>query len=409
MKTLYMCYFGLLEPLVQGQVLPYLRELASGGIEVHLLTFEPRLKQRWSAEEKRGAEAALARDGIHWSALAYHKRPSLPATLYDVAIGAAVATRIVLREKIDVVHARSHIPALMGLLVQQSTGCGFVFDVRGLMAEEYVDAGVWRDGSPTFRAIKQVERTAMRRADQLVVLTHSLRDWLGRQGWVPVEKIHVIPCCVDLERGVDTAPSRDGEVGAGKRLEVVYAGSTAGLYLVPEMARFFAALRARRPNAHFRVLTRGDAARVITTFEREGLPRDTFTVAAASPAEVPRLLGRASIGVSFRKPAFSQIAASPTKIPEYLAAGLPVVCNGSVGDMDALVTRERVGVVVRDFSGEELACAADGALRLVEDPTVADRCRRVAREHFDLRRVGGPAYRRVYERLAELRTLQGKM
>ena len=30
-KTLYICYFGLREPLVQTQVLPYLRELLREG------------------------------------------------------------------------------------------------------------------------------------------------------------------------------------------------------------------------------------------------------------------------------------------------------------------------------------------------------------------------------------------
>jgi hypothetical protein len=36
-KTLYLCYFGLREPLVQTQVRPYLRELARDGVEVYIL------------------------------------------------------------------------------------------------------------------------------------------------------------------------------------------------------------------------------------------------------------------------------------------------------------------------------------------------------------------------------------
>jgi hypothetical protein len=39
-KTLYLCYFWINEPLVQTQVLPYLREIRKGGTEVSLLTFE---------------------------------------------------------------------------------------------------------------------------------------------------------------------------------------------------------------------------------------------------------------------------------------------------------------------------------------------------------------------------------
>ena len=47
MKTLYLCYFGLREPLVQTQVVPYLREMRAAGIEVSLLTFEPGWPRSW--------------------------------------------------------------------------------------------------------------------------------------------------------------------------------------------------------------------------------------------------------------------------------------------------------------------------------------------------------------------------
>jgi predicted component of type VI protein secretion system len=49
--TLYICYFGLREPLVQTQVLPYLRQLTSAAIRVRLLTFEPRLNDSCTRQE----------------------------------------------------------------------------------------------------------------------------------------------------------------------------------------------------------------------------------------------------------------------------------------------------------------------------------------------------------------------
>ncbi len=51
MRTLYLCYFGLREPLVQTQVLPYLRQLSRSGIDVGLLTFEPNRRASWSRSE----------------------------------------------------------------------------------------------------------------------------------------------------------------------------------------------------------------------------------------------------------------------------------------------------------------------------------------------------------------------
>jgi len=130
-----------------------------------------------------------------------------------------------------------------------------------------------------------------------------------------------------------------------------------------------------------------------------GVRDEDFAVAFAAPADIPRYLRQARLGVSFRKATFSQIAASPTKVPEYLAAGLPVVCNAGIGDMDELITREQVGVVVSGFSPETLAAAAAQAVSLYGDPDLRARCARVARQYFDLHSVGGAGYRNVYRQL----------
>jgi len=86
--TLYICYFGINEPLVQTQVLPYLRQLAASGVRVNLLTFEPGLRKTWTEAEMRKQRELLATDRLSWFCLAYHKSPSLPATLYDIVAGA---------------------------------------------------------------------------------------------------------------------------------------------------------------------------------------------------------------------------------------------------------------------------------------------------------------------------------
>src|ERR687894_3307896 len=114
MKSLYLCYFGLREPLVQTQVLPYLRQLAGGGVRVLLLTFEPGMRERWTGEEIENERERLRGQGIEWHALAYHKSPSLPATVYDIAAGAWKAARLVRSREVEVIHARSHVAAAMG-------------------------------------------------------------------------------------------------------------------------------------------------------------------------------------------------------------------------------------------------------------------------------------------------------
>ena len=480
LKTLYLCYFGLREPLVQTQVLPYLRELRRGGVEVHLLTFEPNRRAAWRPEEERTWRVRLEGEGIRWHALAYHKSPSVLVTPYDILQGAWTAARLARTERIDVLHARGHLPMAMALLARRWCGARLLFDIRGLLAEEYEEAGVWRKDSPQYRAVRAVERAGLKQSAQLIVLTRRLRDLLVERGLARAERIEVVPCCVDFARFaaapgddgaralaedeggrravvedereeravveveserrafVETADAQgaaraarngspdvsaregsdregggdreggDREDGGDReggdtegRFEVVTAGSVTGLYLLEEMGRFFLAVKRQHPGAFLRILTMSSATEAAATLERAGLSREDFWIGGVKPAEVPAYLQRARLGLSFRKATFSQIAASPTKIPEYLAAGLPTVCNAGIGDTDDILTRSRVGVIVRDFEEETLAEAARAALALADETGVRARAVETAHRHFDLARVGGVGYRNAYRRLAE--------
>src|SRR3954452_19548011 len=192
LKSLYICYLSLEDPLAHSQVVAYLEGLARRGHEIHLLTFEPKL----NPARRQQLAADLGRRGITWHLRRYHKRPSLPMTIFDALAGAATAIRLIRRHKLDAVHARSHVPAAAALLVRRLTGCKLIFDMRGLMAEEYADAGRWKEGGIPFRITKHVEGAAIKAADAMVVLTKRVRDYLFANR--PGPPVTVIPCCADL-------------------------------------------------------------------------------------------------------------------------------------------------------------------------------------------------------------------
>lgn len=395
MKTLYLCYYGIREPLVQTQVLPYLCQLAAAGIDVSLLTFEPQIKHDWSRQELATQTLKLSDAGVRWFYKPYHKQPSIPATAYDILAGAKTAIRLARHFKIDVLHARSHVPMAMALLARPLTGCRLLFDVRGLWAEEYVDIGTWTEHSLPFRAIKTLERVGLRKANQVVVLTRRLRDWLVAQELAEAEKIEVIPCCTDLARFEKMSSANPPD-----RFEIIYAGTGTGLHLLGEVGRFFLALKTRRPDAFLRILTHSPTAEVSAVFQREGLDTKDYWIGAVQPDEVPAYLQRAQLGVSFRKATFAQIAASPAKIPEYLAAGLPVVSNSGIGDTDEMLEQEQVGLILKGFNDEAYAEAADAILKLLQVPDIRGRCQNVARQYFDMVQVGGAGYLKAYRRIA---------
>ena len=113
-RTLYVCYFGVREPLVQTQVLPYLREIRKAGTEVALLTFEPASAEFPEAESE--VRENLQHQGIEWHWRRYHKRLSIIATAYDVVQGIIFIRKFIAERRPDILHGRVHVPTLMAAL-----------------------------------------------------------------------------------------------------------------------------------------------------------------------------------------------------------------------------------------------------------------------------------------------------
>ena len=405
-RTLYVCYFGLREPLVQTQVLPYLRQLKSAEVQVSLLTFEPRLNEAWSSEQLDQQRAALNAEGISWHCLKYHKWPSLPATIYDMARGVWMVLGIMRREGVSVLHARNHVPAVMCAVAKRLKGAQLVFDIRGFMPEEYTDAGVWPENGYLYRGLKRVERYLLRVSDAFVLLTEKARD-IVFPGCTDADErgrpIEVIPCCVDFARFAAAAQTTRAalreELNLTGRRVIVYVGSFGGWYMTDEMAEFLAVAHEQDPLTFSLILTQSARELVSERLTSRGIEAKDFRVAQVAPGEVPRYLKAADVAISFIKPCYSKQSSSPTKIAEYLASGLPVVCNPGVGDLDKLITENRAGALLEDFTPPAYLKALNEIELMRRDAALAERLRDVARREFDLETVGRTRYRRLYARL----------
>jgi len=400
LRVLYVCYLSLEDPLVHSQVVAYLDGLAEQGHVVHLMTFE---QPSLTPERSQQFEEDLKRRGIVWHRRRYHKRPSLPATAFDVIAGGLAAARLVRRHRLDAIHARNHMPAAMALIAAWFARFRLIFDLRGLMAEEYVDAGNWKRGGLPYRLTQWVQRAALRRGDGLVTLTEAVRPHLSEAKAGP-ETTFVIPCCADVERIAERSSERADartELEIGERPTMVYVGKFTGWYMEREMADFLAVARRSQPDLLFLIVTQADPAPMLRELDRNGIGASERRVLRAEPEEIGRYLAAADIGLSFVRPCFSKISSSPTKIGEYLAAGLPVVSTAGIGDVDALLRDNRVGALVEDLStaGYEATVAALRELRA--DPEIRRRCAATARENLSLREVGIPRYHALYRRLAD--------
>jgi glycosyltransferase involved in cell wall biosynthesis len=409
LEVLYVSYDGLLEPLGQSQIVRYVEGLAAEGMQLKVLSFE-KPRDIENEERRRLLTQELESMGIAWFPLPYHRRPRLLATAWDIARGIATGLELVERFQPDLVHARSYVAGLMGLAFKAAGRARLVFDMRGFWPEERVELGIFHPQGALYRAAKLLESRLLAAADHVVVLTESAKSILReREAKARLSAPHVrevsmtvIPCCVDLERYLPLP--RDRELSGRYRLQssvvIGNIGAFNHRYLVHEMFRFAFHLKAHRPDLRFVYLTEQDAEAVRNTARGAGFGEEDVVVLRAEPVDVPRWLSLFRLGVFFLRPSYAAKASSFTKLGEFLAAGVPVVTNTGIGDVDRILGSDRAGFLLPGLTDRELSAFARKALPMLEGDATSEEirmhCRSIAARHFALAE-GVARYRNVYE------------
>jgi glycosyltransferase involved in cell wall biosynthesis len=390
--VLYLSHDGMLEPLGESQVLAYLERLArEGAFALTLVSYE-KAKDRANREKMSAMRARMQANGIDWHPLAYHQKPPVLSTIYDLWNGFRTARALFKAKKFRIVHARSYPMTLLAMLLKKRFGAQVIFDMRGFWADERLESGSWSRSGPMYRFFKNVERCSLQRADAVVSLTRAAVDEIRRfpymQGYE--QRFEVIPTCADLE------VFRPGAAPAG-RFTLGYVGSTGIWYDFAPVARVFGYVRELRPDARLLLLTRdpeGPLRELLAAF-----PSDAVELRSATRRETAEAMRSMHFTAFFLKPSWAKTASMPTKLGEFLGSGVPCLTNEGCGDLKSFFAQGGIGRAVRDPADEaELRAAVHELVRMAESASARAECRLVAEKAFGLE-AGAMSYAALYREL----------
>lgn len=390
-KVLYVSWDGDAQDYMESLFLPLFGAASGPELGWRVCQFT------WADQARTARAAKLAQElNIGYDHFGVLRKPQPVATAAMIAFGASVIERLIRMHKIDLVFARSTIPAAMSMLATwRHPKARFVYDADGFMADERVDFGAWRAQGPMYRLFRDLEAQAVRRAAAVMTRTERARQILiDRAGaGIDPDKIHVIPNGKDATR---FAPAHIKESQAVRAQESVaqdapwalYVGSLGPQYFPAELVRWFEALYARDARARFHVLT-GQEEVMRAQLDPNNEAHQKITVKRVPPAQVPAYLAAADVGLSLRQSSFSQQGVCPIKIAEYLLCGTPVISTSGVGDMDEVLGDE-TGFVLNDLSPAQLDAAAGWVIDEVvpHRQAYSARCRAQGLARFDLERHG---------------------
>ncbi len=404
-KILYLTYDGLSDPLGQSQILTYLSGLSKLGHKITIVS-----------SEKKGNELLIAKiqqdlqeKGIEWINISYTKSPLILSTMYDVFKMELACIKLCKKDKFDIVHCRSYITSLIGLILKRKFGLRFIFDMRGFYADERIDGGMWNQSSIIYRFIyrffKNREANFLKKADYSICLTEDARREI--HSWKSIEgqplPIQVIPCCADTVlfdyNRID--PTQKEKYKKELKINdsdivVSYVGAVGTWYMLEEMLDFFMRLLLKYPTARFLFITHEDPRSILKKALARNIPTENISIRKALHNEVPGLLALSHLSLFFIKPVYSKKASSPAKQGEIMSMGIPIICNSNIGDIDQIIKDSNAGAIVRSFTNEDYDFVISRIPSLLELPK--EKIRKAAIDIFSLEK-GIKKYNEIYQGL----------
>lgn len=403
-KTMYITRNGLLEPLGQSQVLSYLRGL-SENFNILLITFEKK-EDLVKTDELRRVQDICAEHKIRWLPLTFRRKPKYIASIFGLSCLLFLTIWYSVFKGYRLIHARSYIPAAAALMCRKLTGIPFIFDMRALWPEELITAGRLRRNSVLHRLIVLIERSCLRNAAHVVVLTRAADEFIRAS--YPVETknqaISIIPTCVDLEHFA-FIPGKQCKDETKNFQTITYGciGSvTSGWFATDWLAKWYLSAIEDDNVSSFDVVTRDDPTVVRALLDEKQVFGGKLSIRSLSFHEMPSAIRSHDLSLMFYAGGSpSELGRSPTRLAEVLACGRPVVVNDGVGDVSHIVSENRVGVILEAPSPEEIEKAKSELQSLMCEKDLAARCRQTAERIFSLEH-GTSAYARIYRSLLPL-------
>lgn len=403
LKSLYISYDGILEPIGKSQVISYLIELSKKRISFVVISFEKPEK----LNEKKKVDITkkiLAENDIKWMPLKYHKRFRIIATAWDILMGVFSGIWIYRKFQFEVIHSRSFIASVIASIIKYVVKSFFIYDVRGFWSDERIMGGTLNK-SFLYKVIKEIEIKLLKKADHVIVLTDAAKISLNSFGVNDINnRVSSIPCCVN-ERFRFSSEERNkvrSELGVSSRFIVLHAGSLEKWYRIDKMMECFAHIKKIRKNALFLILSSMDKTSLDPAMKASCLSWNSVKIATVNFSEMPSYISAADMGLFFLKTSPAAAGFSPVKLGEYISCYLPILSNTNIGDMDKLFSSYKVGSLISEYTDVSYKTAFNKILSLKEDSKAFKwQCDQAIQNELSLK-MGVHRYSNIYNKMGQL-------
>jgi PEP-CTERM/exosortase A-associated glycosyltransferase len=296
----------------------------------------------------------------------------------------------------DIVHV--HSPVICGLpalRAARSRGLPFVYEVRALWEDGFVETGRFSAQSFRYRISRRLETSVFRKAAAVAAISEHLLDEIARRG-IPGEKLFHVPNGVDVAafQPLDRDQALAGRLALPAGAVLGFIGSFYAFEGLDSLLRAMPLVLERVPHARLLLVGGGDEeGRLKRTAAELGLEGRVLFTGRVPHGEVRKYYSLIDVLVYPRVSNRTTELVTPLKPLEAMALGRAVL-GSDVGGIRELFGGGAAGCLFRPEDTHDLAAKA---VRLLEDAALRQQFCSAARE-----RVEAYRWESVVERYAKV-------
>lgn len=293
----------------------------------------------------------------------------------------------ILKYKIQLIHGQNYYSTFLALLLKPVTKVKVIFDVHGLVPEEYQYLRNKGANSMTLKLLRWIERCCVFHSDRLLCVSAKLKMELANRYPSEAVKMTVLPSCVNTEvfkYDHSEGTSLRSTLSFDDNLIVAYIGNLMDWAQLDDVINTWRIIAMNDPSARFLVVTQNDLEQVRSYFFDQGFKKGEFALFTCPHDKVPAYLSASDIGLVIRSNSVFNRIASPTKVAEYLACGVPLVISPEVGDWSGLIEEQGVGITLDGRGDREWKHKIANFLSSLKNnrSEIKKRCRQLVAQQF---------------------------
>ncbi|AXV66459.1 glycosyltransferase [Pseudoalteromonas lipolytica] len=256
-------------------------------------------------------------------------------------------------DEVDFVYFRNCIDFFILSPVARAKGVKIIYDSRSILFSEVSSkAGI----SSSFKSffIKLIEGYSIKKADFLFAVSNSMSSWIEENMSRKPDLVIPCTCNTDIFKPSSEVKYTLRESVGWNQVDtvLVYSGGLSHWQRSEDIINLFSSLCKLDCNYKMLFLT-NDINAAEALFNKYEILKSSYLIKKVPHKEIPKWLNVADYSLVLRSKNLLNFVASPIKIAEYLACGIPVIYTSHIGDYSQLIAKSDAGILY-DENPEEL-------------------------------------------------------